>query len=715
MWWWWWLLPWCTQAVLINVTVTSGQREYDPLDQVIPLLPEPYTLHALNECPPHQNQSIVHIVGEETSRQVAVSCGQIAIPFPAPTQSRFEIAVDDCVLTMTCLSLRTIEAEFVKLILFQPLLIHPQREDVRVTVRVDTAYYAQSKTLTVVNLGECQNPMTDGPPTCGNLPPDWPGDPWSQAEPTTYNASHLVDAQWRRYPAVENTWVSAVTAIGPWRMGLKENLNMNIPGIQYNLTSSLREMVQHCGVDVEERDQTIDHHFNVSLFLLTEDGVRDCNSNPYLIRLNREVHAVIAHDVSNGIGVQIVSASYEECPCDETFAQRDANLYPCTTQAYRLVVVLVLDVPQKQEIYEGVRFQEDIVSAGLSEQCFGFPRERAWTVERHGDYVRTTLTLKSACMSLGEEPDCNRFNRCHADRRHVSDYSLYFNLHQCLELQCLLEGSDCECSDQPPDDLPVQLDIQLYECPTELMTEDLEFEPLVHAFAGTQHPTGKFRPMESASYHFHDRAVIGLETLGMGVRIRDLYLCLLQDSTWEQCIVSGQSCPEGIDAGCNVEDWRVYCAEEGCVVPIETRYVVMEHYETYNDVYFDSRPCKERACGECPWDIQGETTTMDAVSFQCDYLLPNQQKQAQWILDITGIVLTCQGTGTRSLQRPRVVQTLTIENDVDPPKEETTSKGEAHPSWAWRSDLSFAWMDGLCFLLLFLVGVHCFKSRERNS
>ena len=127
-----------------------------------------------------------------------------------------------------------------------------------------------------------------------------------------------------------------------------------------------------------------------------------------------------------GVNVHIVSATYEECPCDVEFARRASNLYPCDANAYRLVVVAHVDVPRHASApYEGLRSEGDVQSTGLSEQCFGFPREVTWTTTEEAGSLRTVLTMKSACMSLGET--CDRFNRCHSDHTRVSDYSVVLN------------------------------------------------------------------------------------------------------------------------------------------------------------------------------------------------------------------------------------------------------------------------------------------------
>ena len=590
-----------------------------------------------------------------------------------------------------------LSSNYLKTIQFNPVSLDSSATSLSFALDVQSAYYASSadtpRTLTVVNLGQCNNVMTSAIPNCGNIPVGW-GATYStlfnQTEPSIYNPSELTNNAWKRYPDVPGTWVTGVqpvTHIG----------GLAVDGIQYHFEGELEDMVNTCiqggehVVDIEHADDTAHYHFNVSLLLVTpymkgyytppSSGAmynEECRTQPYTISVSQSLEAVIAHESSLGLSMYVQSVSYEECSsCVD-------SIYTCTPlhTSYRLSIDLAVDIPLTSDgLYEGFVTPQDVTSPGTSSTCFGFPKtsETTWTAVEMNGRVHTVLTMKTECFSIWNNTvqDCARFNTCSEQgviNKDQTDYSLHFNLKQCANIDCLSSGNTCtnnDCSDHPPDELLVGIDIRLHECPGDQTIETtVEIDPEAHirAYPGKDHPTdGVYAPLNSPSYGSHEYAVFSLETDNeflenrMTTWLKEMFIChVLSTASYKDCVTMGTSCPEGMTQGCQKQQWEIYCATHGCTVPIDNEYPLVldfKSYEYYQD-YFNTRLCKNNGTttpnfcvdtGTCTWDISnGKQNSFDAVEFSCMYLPQEGEDSSTWIIDMTGIMWDCH-TQTRSI------------------------------------------------------------------
>jgi len=476
-----------------------------------------------------------------------------------------------------------------------------------------------------------------------------------------YNPNQLVQKNWSRYPIPDpNFKVRPTSYLGvvPWE------------GIDYEISSSLEELRNCTWVQKKENENYIHYKFNVSMNLFQKE-VNDCKTQLYQISINKAAHATFSHLTNTGKLVEIVQVTYLPCTdCTEIFGGHSCK----TTNNFRLQVQLVLEIQKRSAYYEGFTDRMDIQSSNNS---FGFPFHNQTTMmttsysDLYGEnLVRTRLVLYTACLNIWDDNlnqlDCSRFN--HGFGQLDRDYSLFFNLKQCDQLNCLVfsPSNSCNCVDNPPDKLSVDLKLHLYECPNVVIQREIEIRAGIKAYPGITHPNGTFYDPIIPSYSSHQNAILSFELenyIGtMNVAIKTVEICQLIEETRRDCVVNGINCPLGIKKGCNPRQWIEYCLSRDCKSPLGSTYLVIDHYEPYSEHerYFTPFTCKkDLECQVCPWDISStKAISFDAVSFSCNYLSPS----SSWIIDIESTLQTCDSTRRlgESNQRVKTTSTLVI-------------------------------------------------------
>ena len=339
-----------------------------------------------------------------------------------------------------------IQASYMKKLKFYPLTFQMKETDVDVKMWLDSLYYPDSEVFPVISIGKCLTPQDSLPKACRNFE-TWPIEPVSRA-PLTYDPNHLVDELWPRYQPSGLVTLSEKTEMD----------GMKMDGVRYEIETSLNQIEEECGqMERKETDMSVNYHFNVSYNLYT--GKSDCTTQPYLIRINKQFHSILSYEEKTGMTVEVFKVSYEPClDCSRAYGG-----YSCgKDHNYRLKVELMIKM-EREYFYEGFRQNSDV--KGTSENEYGFPERNLtrWKVSEKNGELRTELELYTACLNVWDDNmhtmDCDRFNM-----NGISDYSLYLNFRQCEEISCLQnQTKECDCVDNPPDHLYVEIDLQLHE------------------------------------------------------------------------------------------------------------------------------------------------------------------------------------------------------------------------------------------------------------
>jgi hypothetical protein len=267
--------------------------------------------------------------------------------------------------------------------------------------------------------------------------------------PIHYNASHLVDASFTRYPPLPGPMPNLVT-----------------PGVgNHSITYHFRGVSLHAllscnaGLSVDRREEMEWYRFNTSVTWIrarppyesaNPQVYGECVSIPYSVGIHRGVRSAVAWET----GSEQTHVEYEPCP-----------------EGYRLHFQVELEFPRTSGYVQGA------VNVDGS-HCVGFPSNRStWWSEANGPITRMVLHLRTECHSLVREGevDCGFFHTCEEDGvldRTQEDYEMSFRRMRCPEhlASCLTERGlkgvcDTECI--PLDTYTLSLHYPLNTCPVE--------------------------------------------------------------------------------------------------------------------------------------------------------------------------------------------------------------------------------------------------------
>jgi hypothetical protein len=341
---------------------------------------------------------------------------------------------------------------------------------------VKSAYYpslgAHGTPLTFVNIGDCFAPPEITPftadvlPTCTTLPRNSVGDYitgsavyayaalFNQTEPTVFNASHVTDPSWLRYPTPGPMRNTSIVWGAESASTIMHTIQAEV--IQYTLSGSIFDIHDHCrqtGLQgtplVEESvvgEDSILYTFEMSINWLYPQVFwppayrYECSKATYGVAVSQSVNAMVSFTVTENTFASVKSVEYETCSACKDRTDSDKYFHTCTegSQAYRKKVIIDIDTPAGESPL-GISNPDDISAANNG--CYGFPQGATWTRETIGDKVRTRLTLYTECLSIEKYfmYDCSRFNTCDVngdghllDDDHAQfDYGIVVRLKRC--------------------------------------------------------------------------------------------------------------------------------------------------------------------------------------------------------------------------------------------------------------------------------------------
>jgi hypothetical protein len=668
-------------------------------------LPAPFDLSA--------NDFIITQDGNETKFEIVhesshdqYKFGTITFTFPnsnlnSTDEYKFKLTIHNTDTETLINNPGFLAANYLKVFDFQNIVLNPINEAVVLDINVATAYYPSDHTtprvLTALHVGNCVNVSAHGLsnfPTCGNIPSGWlPASLnasegyialFGQSNPVSYNASHLVDSNYYRYPVPNPSWVSQIAPVSSID-------GLEVDGVQYTLSTDLNAMSNDCkqddqhSVDITNAAETIKYDFNVSIQLLSpflkgyytppSSGPvynSECRTQPYSVSISKTVNAVVSHQSQIASQVHIRSVTYVPCLCtsDPAFAF-DENVYTCDEEktSFRLAVELQIDIPiTSVNTFEGFTSADDIL--GTNYNCFHFPTLHEWTAEVIDNTVRTTATLYTDCLNIYDEfhvQDCNRFNKCKRNGTvdpGVNDYGILLNLRQCTDVACLQSNHTCppnSCVDGPPDEVPVGISITIHECPDPLLFDQditIDANATLQFVGETENPP---------TFDEWDRPTVRME-MGhpfirdrMTTQMSTVLLCNI-DSSESDCIIQGVGCPLNVEKGCNMQQWNTHCAFNGtCTNPIIEEYPLILNAEAYSfyNTSFNSSVCKTNpdVCSNtlCDW-ITLPQPSSDAFSFNVRPLI--RETASTWVIDAEAHIADCQN---QNQQTRGIVLTRDIE------------------------------------------------------
>ena len=405
-----------------------------------------------------------------------------------------------------------------KAVAFGPITFDPLYGVVQTHVK--TVYYPNDeygRVYTVVQIGDCAPTLETAAndhwqrnlSACRNVPvvplegEDLYHYLFNQTEPTSYNASHLVDETWARYPLFYEKGILPPVPTDSLHASFVAD------GIQWGVNGTLAELHDGCTQNGERKvvvlqgPDTIQYFFNLSIGWISEGLMvgqqhQECRTGQYAVHLNRHLRASTAFEMADGgnFDFKVSAVSYEACPLSECLDRpafgKAYHYCSAFLSPYRLKVVAQLETPILQGS-DGAQYLEGIVGPDdIQEEnngCYGFPAEqpKAWTIGVSGAYATTTLEVTTACLSVdkGFMLDCGRFHTCDVNEdgflseadHLVTDYSMRMTLHRCHVnfIECLQfprSISDETCAQYCPysraignEHVPLNIHVQHDECP----------------------------------------------------------------------------------------------------------------------------------------------------------------------------------------------------------------------------------------------------------
>lgn len=549
---------------------------------------------------------------------------------------------------------------------------------------VETPYFAMGNrplmSIASISSGGCLDSAVygsnfNGWPTCTTMkkpsdnggPADWASFEtlaFADQQPSTFDATKLVDAAWNRFPVPP-------TDVNGFSVATEPGVQAN--DIKYSMTTNVGSLKESCGItptaSTDGNSDNYDVKFSTTTFYKDDAGalVTTCEEQDIEVSLNHHTDAVASFNTIFGLSANIQKVNYESCSAaDCTAALGPKN--DCATT--------INGLKEGNQLLRRLVVTYDMAGADVNllineihtnpENCYGFGAlEGASTANTVViDNANDRVIVKTACMNMLQDAttvDCDTFKTCTDHPSRALNYG--------FTMDVIRTGGQAN-------GIAMAATLDWTQCPAYTnVVRNINMDSEIDFFKGQADGSGVANVAKT--YSTAEELMISLtlpdgsDTGAHNLRIKSIVACQLDTDVSNyaaklDCIVTGNCAPLGAEysahtAGCTKYTWP---GGQNADNPITTQYNLLHDYDVTQTMYASSRcktskptdyttdtgQCKSDKCG---WTVAGKTelnnNIWDAFKISTGPFLRSQA--SSWIIDVTGDVEFCDVTNRRRLLR----------------------------------------------------------------